>query len=263
VSTRKQQTHSLLNAAAAILIALSTFSSCGAPQPSKLDIIGGTPVEEQDPLAKHVAAIVTANHTVHCSAVAIDTSTFLTAAHCIYGRNLQGWKIKSGLKAGDEESLDVISGDAHPKYDPSMMRTLTPDLPPYDLAVIKTAEAARSIIPVPIIRKQLNLFAQSELNVTVAGYGRTDGQDPMSTGRLRKASLNISGFNKVAREFTTRDDDGKMGCHVDSGAPAFMNIGKRLTLVGLVSRGDRKCSSGTTVFTDISEQSDYVAIIPD
>ena len=258
---RKQNRNRALGLTA-LVVGLLSLAGCGPSQPSTLKIIGGSPVEEQDPVANRVVAIVRADRTVHCSAVALDRSTFLTAAHCIYGKKLDGWKIQSGLKSGDDESIDIISGEPHPKYDSAMMRTLTPDLPPYDLAVIKTATAARSIIPVPIIRKGLNHFTQSVLNITVAGYGRTEGEDPQSTGRLQKAIINISSFNEAGREFTATDEDGKMACHVDSGAPAFMLIGNELTLVGIVSRGDRKCSSGVTVFTDISQQSDYMAIFP-
>lgn len=260
--TQVQKRHLLSLVLVAVALELS-LSGCGPSGRSQLKIIGGAPVEQNDPIASSVAALVTATNTIECSAVAVDTYTFVTAAHCIYGKNLTGWTIKSGLYAGDGESISVISGQAHAKYDPSLIRTLNPELPPYDIAIIKTEEPTRSIIPVPIIRNHLSQFNQNELKITVAGFGRTDGLDPESTGRLQKASIPISAFNDKAHEFTTTDEDGKMGCHADSGAPAFIMFDDKLTLVGTVSRGDRKCASGTTVYTDISQLPDYVAIFAD
>lgn len=245
------------------LVTVATFAGCGPSAQSQLKIIGGTHVAEKDPLAKRVAAIVTAANTVHCTAVAVNTSTFLTAAHCIYGKKLDGWKIQSGASVGRGETLSIVSGEIHNLYDPAMMRTMDPEQPTYDLAVIKTEELARSIIPVPIIRGNLSQFTQTEQNITVAGYGRTDGQDPTSTGKLQKAILTIASFNENSLEFTTSDPDGKMACHVDSGAPAFIMINKQPNLVGLVSRGDRKCASGKTVFTDISQMKDYIETFAD
>ncbi len=249
----------LLSALVLALALVGTLTGCGQRAPSKLKIIGGIAVEENDPIASRVAALVTSKHVVQCTVAALGPSTFITAAHCIYGKKLEGWTIESGLRAGDGESLPVLSGEIHTKYDPASMRTLSPDLPPNDIAIIKTSEPTRSIIPVPIIRKDLRHLTRPALKVTVAGYGRTDGLDPESTGTLQKVVLAISSFNKDAHEFTTISDEGKMACHVDSGGPAFMYIGKELTLVGTISRGDRSCTSGSTVFTDISQFREFVS----
>lgn len=243
-----------------LFILVATLSACGQqPIKSDLKIIGGVAVKDNDSLANKVAALVTSKKVVQCTVVALGPSTFITAAHCIYAKKLEGWTIESGLTVGQGESLPVISGEIHSHFDPTMMRSFSPELPPNDIAIIRTSEPARSIIPVPIIRRDLSKLTQSARKVTILGYGRTIGADPESTRTLQKVSLQISSFNKEAREFTTLSEQGKMACHADSGGPAFMQIGKQWTLVGTISRGDRSCTSGTTVFTDISEFQDYVS----
>ena len=258
MKSRRFQTLNRLCLVTLSLAMSGAIVACGQSGKSNLKIIGGVAVSQKESLSRHVAALVTSKKIVQCTATAIGPSTFITAAHCIYGKNLEGWTIQSGLSPGKGETLTVVSGEIHPDYDPSQMRTLSPELPPNDLAIIKTGESTRSIIPVPIIRRDLNHLTQSELKVTVAGYGRTDGTDPQSTGKLQKVSLSIESFNDEAREFSTYSEEGKMGCHVDSGAPAFMQYGEELILVGTVSRGDRLCTSGKTVYTDLSHFQDFV-----
>lgn len=241
-------------------IAITLFlSACGQTPNSDLKIIGGVKVSANDPLATRVSALVSNKNEIRCTVAAISPSVFITAAHCVYGRNLEGWTIQSGITL-DGETLPVASATVHSEFSlPILYSSLEPDHAPNDIAVIQTSEPTQGTIPVPILRKRPGDQAETSRNIIIAGFGRTDGASPESVGTLEETTVVITKFNKYAHEFTTQDADGKMGCHGDSGGPAFEKIGKTLTLIGTVSRGDNSCKSGTTVFTDLSEFGDFLS----
>lgn len=254
------------------LMGLWAFPACRSSVDSKLKIIGGTPVSVDDPLAARVAVLMDQEETVVCTVAPIARDVFLTAAHCVFGKDLSGWTIRTGLSIAAEsgsahdnkagKASSVTSGEtlkvereilAHDRYSRSLLEVLEPEAAPHDLALVKTSKPSAGTIPVPILINSSRWSVESNLPIVVAGYGRTAASDPESSGVLQKVELRVSKVSKSVMEFTAFDASGRMGCHGDSGGPAFVTAGRSVWLVGIVSRGDRTCTKGTTVFTDLTE----------
>jgi secreted trypsin-like serine protease len=242
------------------------FQSCRSPQSSQLKIIGGTPVNMKDPILNHVAVLVDADGSVVCTVAPIAKDIFITAAHCVFDKDLAGWTIRTGRSVIASKKTDSKStiepGEtlnvereimAHNDYSRGLLEVLEPMAAPNDVALVKTSEPSAGTIPVPILVNSSRWSVESELPIVVAGYGRSEASSPESSGILQKAELRISKVTKSVMEFTAVDPEGKMGCHGDSGGPAFVTAGRNIWLVGIVSRGDRACTKGTTVFTDLTE----------
>ena len=261
-------TFSASNIASVLLVLL--VSTCRTPEPSSQKIIGGTPVNAQDPLANRVAVLVDAEEKVVCSVAPIASDIFITAAHCVYGKDMTDWTIRTGLSIYQGRARQLSGTDsknwakpevlkverevmAHQNYSRGLREVLEPESAPNDVALVKTTEPSAGTIPVPILINTSRWGVESNLPITIAGYGRTDGSDPESSGVLQKVDLKISKVSKPVMEFTAVDPTGKMGCLGDSGGPAFFTAGRNVWLVGIVSRGDRTCKKGTTVFTDLTE----------
>jgi secreted trypsin-like serine protease len=235
-------------------------TSCGPSSQAKLNIIGGETVQSDDPLARHAAALVNRDGTVKCTVTPVGPNVFATAAHCIFGRDLKGWKIQTGTTAGDGEELPVESSIVHRDFSSGLLYSAHPETAPNDIALIQTRSPSAGTIPVPIIRGVTRLKLNVPFDITVAGYGRTSGASATSKGVLQKVRLTVTHVDDNLHEFTAQGVDGKMGCHGDSGGPAFYRDGKTEVLIGLVSRGDNSCESGTTIFTDVI---DFVPFISD
>jgi hypothetical protein len=254
------------------IIGLQTVSYCGrSPDSSQLKIIGGTPVLETDSLLARVGVLVDSEGSVVCTVAPIASDIFITAAHCVYGKDLSDWTIRTGRsiiksstpktpvasKAADQVSNEILMVEreimAPAEYSRTLLEVLEPAAAPNDVALVKTTEPSAGTIPVPILKSSSRWSVESNLPIVVAGYGRSDAAEPESSGRLQKVNLKISKVRKPIMEFTAIDPEGKMGCHGDSGGPAFVTAGRGVWLVGIVSRGDRSCVKGTTVFTDLTE----------
>lgn len=250
----------------AAVLGLHGLSSCRSPEASKIKIIGGTPVSMNDPVVNHVAVLVDADGSVVCTVAPIAKDVFITAAHCVYERDLSGWTIRTGRSVTGQTSdeyktaqgtAEVLKVErevlAHKDYSRGLLEVLEPAEAPHDVALVKTSEPSAGTIPVPILINTSRWSVESNLPIIVAGYGRTDASSSDSSGVLQKVELRISKVAKSVMEFTAVDPEGKMGCLGDSGGPAFVTAGRHVWLVGIVSRGDRSCSKGTTVFTDLTE----------
>lgn len=248
------------------LMGAGAFQSCRSPQSSQLKIIGGTPVNMKDPILNHVAVLVDADGSVVCTVAPIAKDIFITAAHCVFDKDLAGWTIRTGRSVIASKKTDSKStiepGEtlnvereimAHNDYSRGLLEVLEPMAAPNDVALVKTSEPSAGTIPVPILVNSSRWSVESDLPIVVAGYGRSEASSPESSGILQKAELRISKVTKSVMEFTAVDPEGKMGCHGDSGGPAFVTAGRNIWLVGIVSRGDRACTKGTTVFTDLTE----------
>jgi secreted trypsin-like serine protease len=250
----------------ATLLGLFGLASCRLPETSHLKIIGGTPVHANDPVINHVAVLVDPDDSVVCTVAPIAKDVFVTAAHCVFDKDLSGWTIRTGRSVVANRKTDSKSTSdqgqilkvereimAPQEYSRGLLEVLEPSAAPNDVALVKTSEPSAGTIPVPILINSSRWSVESNLPIIVAGYGRTDASSPESSGVLQKAELRISKVTKSVMEFTAVDPEGKMGCHGDSGGPAFVTAGRNVWLVGIVSRGDRACTKGTTVFTDLTE----------
>jgi secreted trypsin-like serine protease len=220
----------------------------------------------KDPILNHVAVLVDADGSVVCTVAPIAKDIFITAAHCVFDKDLASWTIRTGrsvvASTRPDSKSTIEQGEilkvereimAHNDYSRGLLEVLEPMAAPNDVALVKTSEPSAGTIPVPILINSSRWSVESDLPIVVAGYGRSEASSSESSGILQKAELRISKVTKSVMEFTAVDPDGKMGCHGDSGGPAFVMAGRTVWLVGIVSRGDRACTKGTTVFTDLTE----------
>ena len=243
----------------AALSVSAMFASCDRSPQSKLDIIGGHAVQADDPIAQSAAALINNDGSVQCTVAPIRENVFVTAAHCVYGRNLEEWTIHTGLKAGDGETLAIQSTIIHSQFASGLLYSSHPDVAPNDIALIQTTAPSAGVIPVPIIRGIVRQSLIEPFEVVIAGYGRTLGQSRQSNGVLQKTRLTITQTDSDRHEFSSDDAHGKMGCHGDSGGPAFYQDGRTLVLIGIVSRGDNACTKGKTIFTDVADFSSFIS----
>ncbi len=78
------------------------------------------------------------------------------------------------------------------------------------------------------------------LPIFVAGFGESDFA---TEGVLTGGYLTI--INNRGAEFEASDlDEGSMPCHGDSGGPALAADNGKITVVGIVVRGDATCPPG-------------------
>jgi secreted trypsin-like serine protease len=240
------------------LLAISlVFASCGDSSNLNLKIIGGQAVTAKDPLAGSVALLLDANNRLQCTVVALEASVFLTAGHCVYARSLVGWHIQTGLEIGSGETFEIASTAVHGEYSPASMFSLDPERPANDIALLRTVTPWSTAVYVQLLTPDTRASLALPLDLKVVGYGRTIGNTSSSNGTLNWGQVSANQENTRNHEFLSEQSDGVMGCHGDSGGPAF-KIDSGNLLVGIVSRGDSDCTSGTTVYTDVSAFSEFL-----
>ena len=220
-----------------LISSLILLAACGVSDPARLKIINGVKVTADDPIMHHTAALVTQTGNLQCSAAAIAPNLFITAAHCVYRRDLTGWTIRVGSTAGDTETLDVERAITHENF---------------DLAIIKTTQSSGTLTPVAVITADVRAGLTAPFEITIAGYGRTEPNNRDSRGTLYKATVSVKNQNATIKEFTSQDAAMKMACHGDSGGPAFYKQSKDLVLIGVISRGTTSCDLSTTFYTDVA-----------
>lgn len=165
-----------------------------------------------------------------CSATLIGKKTILTAAHC--GKISLGQTLivvfDNSLESGKIKNVRVVTHfTPHPKYTGYEIRS------PYDIAVARFHGD-----PVPKgfkIRDLPKNFSIKGDRLVLAGAGRYF-PDITTTARLRSLRL---GFERIWDESSTHvllDQLNQQGaCLGDSGGPLYVEKGKALTLVGVLS----------------------------
>lgn len=241
-----------------LISSLILLAACGVSDPARLKIINGVKVTADDPIMHHTAALVTQTGNLQCSAAAIAPNLFITAAHCVYRRDLTGWTIRVGSTAGDTETLDVERAITHENFNPALLNAEHaenaeyPVSAPNDLAIIKTTQSSGTLTPVAVITADVRAGLTAPFEITIAGYGRTEPNNRDSRGTLYKATVSVKNQNATIKEFTSQDAAMKMACHGDSGGPAFYKQSKDLVLIGVISRGTTSCDLSTTFYTDVA-----------
>ncbi|MBV2168077.1 MAG: trypsin-like serine protease [Bdellovibrio sp.] len=235
-------------------------------------IIGGTPVENKDAIAKSTVAIVASVVTKDnqegqfiCTGSLLKENVILTAGHCV---PVVGEEYK-------EVALYVIFNTDLNKMQKADVRLVVDHVihtqygqvgqegeDAHDLALIKFAGAMAP-------GYQLAKFLDDEsllkpgTKVTLAGYGliETDGVNTKSDDRLRKVDVQVvEDFGKT--EVLLDQTQGKGACHGDSGGPAFLDVNGTQYVWGVTSRGAGKdgkddCSL-VSVYTKVKSQSEFV-----
>lgn len=238
-------------------------------------IINGKSLENSDPLAKGIVAIVNNFHFSngqpqffsHCTGVVIAADKVLTAAHC----------------AKNIEKSRVITGQ-------DIKKSLTDDKNVYEIKKVyftagykKTAESKINNLDIailelkrPLPEESVNTFSMERLSdpnelLIIAGYGRASlHQSDLQSLELKKADYTDyeltpnDGFIKIQQIEKTGI------CSGDSGGPLFtQNENNQYKLIGIAiavekfKNAPQKLNAcyGESVFLDLSLHTDWIRSI--
>ncbi len=222
-------------------------------QKSFIEIINGTPVKFEHPLAPSVVGLfVKADQGLgpvwfsECTASVLTKKYILTAAHCLQGTDAKDLAVNFSIKSIDNDKQQdpatrindvekvftlrkVKDYRIHPGYQGSGI---------HDLAVIsleggmpKTAKPVK-LLPdslVDLSNNKIRLEGQ-KIQVTLMGFGLIAEDPRTDTDVLRVTSVPARFENSLV---ITDQTGGSGGCSGDSGGPAFMEYKGKTYQVGV------------------------------
>jgi secreted trypsin-like serine protease len=199
------------------------FASCNA-----FAMVGGAP-PASDAVARRVALIVGSRGNFR-SGVALARDLVLTAAHCVVPG--ADYKLVEYDEQGRPILRDVAQIARHPQFE---LSALLAHRATADVALLKLVRPA-DLVPA-LLAQAREPFAVGD-RLLVAGYGIAVRGDGRTGGRVRIATLSVTG-QPSSLQLRLFDPDapatGGLGaCTGDSGAPIFAPL-EPLAVVGLVS----------------------------
>lgn len=195
-------------------------------------IIGGTEVQATDKIQNSIVAVYDAFEGEICTGSLLPNNIVLTAAHCV-GYFTEDMYVFFGTEINalsERRQVDKV------EFSPYWENRQNEEFDTGDIAMIHfTGTVPAGYKPVKFLPNKRNLKAGME--ITVAGYGISDGVTGEGVGRLRSTKVTISNLNYSTSEFLVDQTKGTGACHGDSGGPAYVEIKGELYLMGVTSRG--------------------------
>lgn len=197
-------------------------------------IINGVP--DTDPA--HMAVVAISNGRLLCSATLITERVILTAAHCVYGRDISEYEAYFGPNGREAERRKIATGWVHPDYSSSQLTN--------DIALLRLAEAPPAgVVPLRALPPELALSEADEgIQVQFTGFGRTEEgyiADKLTVfgelGWVCSGTGTCGGDGFPIRERVICFDESEGGtCFGDSGGP------------NLIWRGDGEYVAGVNSY---------------
>lgn len=180
----------------------------------------------------------------HCSATLIAEDTLLTAAHCVYERDIKRLTFVTGLNAWKPEGSVAVKAVRFPKgelgfkYDDKSLKD--------DIAIVKLHGMVSGVVST--VKLHTGTPAMSELldkktALTFVGYGyQLVDNSPADVGVKRFVPIPISELNATTFKYDFPDVNT---CQGDSGGPAMFVLDqggkKEWVVAGVTSGGDLAC----------------------
>lgn len=215
----------------AIACVYAALSAACVSTPAVAMVGGAAPAAQG---AGRSVVVILGSYGTSCTATAIARDLLLTAAHCVQPG--ADYKLADTWSAPTLTLKDITRIERHPQFD---LKRLFAHLATADVALAKLAQPLPAgIPPVPLDDATAPIAAGDSF--VVAGYGVTVRGDGRTGGTVRAASLVATGHPDTLqlRLVDPRTNDERPGlgaCGGDSGAPAFREVGGKLTIVGVVS----------------------------
>jgi secreted trypsin-like serine protease len=185
-----------------------------------------------------------------CSGTLIDSDTFLTAAHCVFGADRRGVPRDETFVTFDEivsQKSRFLSGTAipHPQFGAGGANDTN------DIAVIELDRPVRGITPAQLPTAGLLDEMKASLSgrtFTAVGYGtirettKTGPHGILPNLRRRKALQSFQSLTAAWLTLKMNEATGQGGtCFGDSGGPHFLGGYESNLIVSLTVTGDAVC----------------------
>lgn len=224
-------------------------------------IVGGA--TEVDPNTPNAVVMIVGSGGTFCTGTAIARNLVLTAAHCVQPG--ADYKVLDFTETHTPVFRDLKAITVHPSFN---MQTL--------LAHRATSDVALLFLNQPLPPK----FAVAQLDsvprrvapgdaLTIEAYGVTTRGEDKSSGRLRRASLQVTGTPgslqiRLFDPITKNERSGLGACTGDSGAPLFDDQNGFRKVIGVVSWSTGpKTGAGCGGLTGVTPLLSYVKWILD
>lgn len=229
--------------------------------PAADSIVGGEKVARLSAVGRSTVALYEQDIGYICSGTLVAKNLILTAAHCVdpKSKNLLA-VFKTEIKNAKKADLrKVTHGAVHPSYSSEMKAK---DLG--DIAIVRfegSLPLGYEVAPILFDAQAV----QKNSRTIVAGYGLNwTTLISKGAGVLRTTKLDIDNPTYSQTEAMLGQSVRRGICSGDSGGPAYLDIGGRLHVWGVASRGDSlplffvpKCML-FSIFTRVDAYQDWI-----